>query len=243
MKIWRALLLAALLCLSAQTAWATLAIDGSASNAPSAGTSGTVTLSTTKANDVILMWVKFTVAQHVTSITSANIVWDVAARKIEAISGSGLELWKGTAANIITSEVITVNFSASVSVRLTTYGISGAQMAAPFDPNANASQGNALATVSTISTTNTSTTNPNTMLVAGIVGTAFGTVTRPSGFAMVVATGTAEDVSMLVVSSAQSALTETYSWTGGNQTVTMISDAIQGAFAVPPTQVFPLIGM
>lgn len=212
----------------------TLAIDGSASNAPAAGTTGTVTLTTTKANDVILIWVKFTVGQHVTSITSANIVWDLAARKIEAITGSSLELWKGVAANPLTAEVITGHFSASVSVRLTAYGISGADTVTPFDTNANASQGNALATVSAISTTNTSTDNPNCMLVASIAGTSFGTITRPAGFAMVVATGSANDVSFLVVSSQQVALTENFSWTGGNQTVTMISDAIQAPVIPPP---------
>src|SRR5260370_27857859 len=97
----------------------TKGIDGSASGT-FGGSSGTVTLTTTLANDVIIICIhneKSGSAQTVSTVTSTHLTW--ARRTSQAWLNSGgdassnnQEIWWATASSALTSEVITVTLRA-----------------------------------------------------------------------------------------------------------------------------------
>lgn len=123
-----------------------LALDpsGGVVAVPSATSSSfTITLSTTNFPDVIIAAIYIVGgtsfgSHHVTSISSANVTWDGAARAIKTNTTDRLEIWKGVASAALSSEVITVNLDASIDqtgFEGHAWGVSGANTGTPFDSN------------------------------------------------------------------------------------------------------------
>ena len=228
-----------LLLLIPTQAFATLALDGHNFTASSCAASPcALTLTTTSTNDVVVVWVKN--AAIVGSGATASSISDTAGltwSKRKAVATSSvfavdLEEWWAISPGVLTGDTISVSLTgATVFARIDAFGISGANTATPFDVNVSlpASNTNTVPGASSTSTTN-STTNANTMLIAGF---ACGTgncnpITVPSGFTQIDGY-TSADFSYKIVSATQSSLTETYSWTAVGNARVMISDAVQQA--------------
>lgn len=228
------------LLLAIHPAFAALAIDGSASTSTGTGPGFTVTLTTTSSNDVIIIFPK---TDGLTTFRSVSSVSDVAGltwtkRTSTAWNTGGLddsEEWYAVAASPLTSDVITVTYSAALSsaARITAFGISGTNTASPFDANVSLP---AIATGSAVSTsvTNTiSTSNANDMIInlfALFSGTGF---TRPSGYTAVITPGSVTDVSEKIVSTTQSSVAVGYTY--GATAAVLITDAVKAASAPSPT--------
>ena len=143
--------------------WADAALgqDGSVHKNVTTGSSTTLTLTTSNANDIIVMVATINdsaTGPSVSSITSSNTTgW---ARRtsanVTAIPQESIDIWYGTAANALSSEVITVNWSGTVTfVTIDIFGISGADTTTKSDSNASCPVSNStLNTDSTISTSN-----------------------------------------------------------------------------------------
>lgn len=206
-----------------------LVVDGSVSSFTFTSGAVTATLSTTKTNDIIVVFaagINGSSTSSVTSITdTAGLTW---AKRTGVNHASCFELWWAYSAGILTNDVITVNFANATTGRVTAFGVNGvtaANYSAPFDTNAAVP-----ATTYSSGTANTqtiSTTATNTLVISAIRGSAgIGTVTRPGGFTQVVAAGTTEDVSYAIETSPLSGTGVTYGW-GTNGTYIMITDAIR----------------
>lgn len=113
-----------------------LALDGSGHIGTAVGTSTTVNLTTSVANDVIIVVVTVNDVT-VSSVTASNIS-GLTLRKRQAISGGGfyIEEWYGVASGTLSSETITINFSGTTSLAtIDAFGISGADTSTIFDSN------------------------------------------------------------------------------------------------------------
>lgn len=218
---------------SALSAIPGLTIDGTISTSAPVGSTIAATLSTTLVNDIIVVVFEET-AGHTITVSSvadtAGLTWT---RRVAKAGPSQLncEIWWAYSAGILTSDVVTVTGSATLSgARLTVFGVNGVSSgnyANPWDVNvslpASISNANSVTESRVISTTAT-----NTMLISVLrSANALGTLTRPSGFASIVSTGANQDCAYNVVSSAQSSVTETFSWTGTSGENILVIDAIQ----------------
>jgi hypothetical protein len=180
-------------------AWAALAIDGQAAGTTSAA------LVTTKSNDIIICHFKST-GSTTLSDNGPNLTYTLRA-------GTTL----GFEAYAIASAPFNATISSGAS-HITCFGISGANTVTPFDVNASLPAINSAGGGSTSlgPASPISTTAANTMLLAFIEGdsSSLGTITEPSGFSSTGATGTSViDSSYHIVSSSQSSISPTYSYT------------------------------
>lgn len=149
----------------------TLSLDGSATGTWSSGSSFTVTLTTGKTNDVVVLWVvTYSSGTSITvssvSDSLAGVTWQSSARK-SYIACTGTQEttqteWYGVAAAALTSDVVTLHLSGTPTAASgEEFAVSGANIGSPFDPNsavpatATACSATAAApTVSGVSTTN-----------------------------------------------------------------------------------------
>jgi hypothetical protein len=215
----KALLLAFLLLLAANPAHAALSLDGTAEV-----TGATITLSTTKTNDVIVLVIRSIGGVTVAVTDTAGLHWTKEATTGLVGASVQIDIWYAVSPSILSSDVITpTGYS---SMRLTAFGVNGANTTTPIDPNASIPATGGAASETSQSLT-ISTNNPNDFLISTVGATAsLGTITEPSGFTQVISAGTAEDVSYKIVSSTLSSSAITYSWTSA-QTVAMAVTAIQ----------------
>jgi len=157
-----------------------------------------------------------------------------------------LERWWAVAAAPLSAKDITATFSATLdSASMIAFAVSGADTTTPFDVNANASKQAFDTTSSAVSVAGQSTTNPNTMLISSYgsshntseTGSTFGGVagSTPGGFINPLGNvnfATLFD-SVLVVSSAQSSITDTYTPNNPQGWASLV-DAIQAAGGAAP---------
>lgn len=121
-----------------------LALDGVASNSINGPiTSGTITLTTTQANDVIVLGVVtggFFNSRPVLSITdTAGLTWKRRNRRIRSGNTPFIEIWWAHAPAALTGDVITVNFNGTTgAAALIAFGVSGANYLAPWDTHTQA---------------------------------------------------------------------------------------------------------
>jgi hypothetical protein len=109
------------------------AVDGNATNKFSTASSGTVTLSTTQTNDVILVWVGFEPHNNnnysVSSVTASGLTFTKYG-SVTYTNGTfyqNQELWWAPASGVLTSEVITVTLSHAIDCAcIVACGVSGA---------------------------------------------------------------------------------------------------------------------
>jgi hypothetical protein len=219
----------------------TLSLDGNnaAYTAGPATCGCTVTLTTTHTND----WVYVSVytqstavsTPHVTGVTdAAGLSW--ARVGVANNNGSGtfndVEIWAAKSTGILTSDTITVASSTTVSnTLLIPFGVNGANLTSPLDPNvsipsyANTNTGTGTTLTNTISTTKAATMLITTL---GSSTASLGTLTRPSGFTAIFNAGN-YDAAYKIVSSAQSSIAESYSWTNaGSAAYTIIAIQASG---------------
>lgn len=202
----------------------TIAIDGSATTS----SSDTVTLSTTSANDVIMCYIESVLA--VTSISdTAGLTWIKRVANPILSGGINFSEWYAISSGVLTNDVITQSPSQPTG-RIVAFGLSGANTSSPFDSNGSIPNFVALGDITSTSDAITySTNNANDIILEAFrSASAPGTITRPSGFTQVLATGGSQDHCYRVVSATQSSVTDTYSYT--NMTASMmIVDAIKAA--------------
>lgn len=206
-----------------------LAVENSATDA-----SASVNYSTSGANRIVCLFAKYGGPSEAPTGVSdtGGLTW--VKRKSVNVATIGVDLWYAVAAAQQTAKTITVTGTSS-NQRSTVFSISGANINVPFDDNATLPASNSGLVVSSLTCT-VSTSNPKNMLIAtvGCDGlTGLGTVTRPTSFSQILATGSFEDVSSLLVSSLQSSVSEVYSWTATITCAAMIVDAIQAAEPAP----------
>lgn len=207
-----------------------LSVDGSATNTTAASNACTVTLTTSNANDIIALWARSAgTASAVSSVSGGGLTWNLRKAILRGTSVS-LELWWALAASPLSSTVITTNFVGSNGAnRLTAFGVTGANTTTPFDTDASL-PASAQSASSQSEAPTISTQNSNTMLIAGLTALGgFTSLTYPGGFAQILATGTVNDYSKSVISSALSSVTETFSWSAAASENILILDAIQQA--------------
>jgi len=139
---------------------AVLALDGSATANYTGGTNTyTITLSTSDANDVIIVGAfANNTPNAITGVSSSNVVWDGAARGTAlTASGNTLTQWRGVASSALTSEVITLTFASTTTFSTAAaFGINGANTSSSFDSN-----GALPATTTTTTPPSVSTSNLN----------------------------------------------------------------------------------
>lgn len=206
------------------------------------GYTNTAVLSTTQANDVILL---VSVSEGddavVTGILdTANLMWTRRAQ-VPTTGGGVLELWYAIAPSALTSDNIVVSYDTlsnyAQSIVLA-FGVSGANTTTPFDPNGSLpDEKESPVARSSISSNPVSTTKAVTMLIA-LVG-AFGgisTITDPTDFTNVEVDTSHEPAGSADyqnVSSPQSGLVVTWTF-DVNTRSSIITDAIVDA-TQPPT--------
>jgi hypothetical protein len=167
-----------------------LAIDGTAqTNRSSNVTSTSITYSTTKSPDIVVAFV--TVAGYNGTVTmndSAGVLkWTLSEGPITNTSNNqSLYYFQAVASQALSSDKITATVSATTSIDLLVFAISGADTSALDDPN------NSLPIGATSFGTNPnagiSTSNANDMIIAGFAGNGGPTMTPGSGFTAVTTT-------------------------------------------------------
>ena len=119
----------------------TPSLDGTATGQWSSTASGTVTISTTQVNDVVVLLIgceQNAALQTVASVASSHLTW---ARRggFNGQPGSGnyqsFEIWWAPAASILTSEVVTITLSAATDdAAVVAFAVHGAaNIASPWD--------------------------------------------------------------------------------------------------------------
>jgi hypothetical protein len=116
-----------------------MALDGDVVGYDKTGSTPSVSLTTSSANDVIIVLVSTSVSSGspptVLSISSPHVSWESSARGTGGDGATDYEEWYGIASSALSSETITVHLSSSPAddSTITAFGISGANTASPFD--------------------------------------------------------------------------------------------------------------
>ncbi len=228
------------------TTSAGLALDGSTTAGSGAGATNsqtTGTLTTVNANDVIVVIASLsdgsggsTTSNTVSTVTATGLTFTLRKAVANFVSPNyfaDVEEWYAITSSTF-SNTITVTTTGSFRFTVIAFGISGANTASPFDPNAGANP-TASGASSTPSVTQ-STSNANDILITGLaVSQTPGTVTTfPTGYTNIanVATGgsgsQARGVSDYdVVSAIRSSSAVSYVLSSSTNSWAMLGDAIQ----------------
>ncbi len=224
-------------------------LDGSATAQFSTASSGTVTLTTTTANDVIVVLATNEDATNsairtVSSVTATGLTFTKrSSLSLGSPTYQDTEVWWAIASSALSAKVITVTLSGSTDdAALVAFGVSGANTASPWDPNVAlpaTATGNP-ATTPTVS--GVSTSNANDMIL-GFQGNGNGAAvtstseTAGSGFTLIANINNngavnADDAAAeyKIVSATQSSISVPFGTaTTANNYWMAIADAIQAA--------------
>jgi hypothetical protein len=153
----------------------TATIDGTASNYNTGGSSVALSLTTTNAADVIIVFVTYLKGSsggNVTISDTAGLTWTLRTSVSQSYGSSGLENiiseFYAVTTSVLTNDTITVSGSSGNNFFAEAFGINGANTSSPFDPN-NSLVGeytSYAAEVTSLSTALISTTDTNTMLLS-----------------------------------------------------------------------------
>ncbi|MGA2130484.1 MAG: hypothetical protein ABSG05_02630 [Candidatus Pacearchaeota archaeon] len=146
-----------------------LAIDGITGNFTTTGASVNSTLSTTQANDVIIVFAGGANANinRVSSISDGSLLSWTKRDPVNFLSTGYIEEWYAIAASPLTNDKINVTWNGTGSNTFIAYGISGANTAAPFDTNTSIPSNGSTAT--TALTTNINSSNANDIIIGGSI--------------------------------------------------------------------------
>lgn len=192
------------------------------------GTPGTITLSTSNSNDIIIV-AAFLNGGPITSVTSANLTFTLRVRILDSAGGDQyVEEWYAVASSPLSSEVITINGTVNGSyLEAVAFAISGANTSTIWDSNVSVPASNSTSTLLTVSTTNA---NDFIYAIYGYISSG----SPGSGWTQI-GTGTYLFVEYQIVSSTQSSLQGTV--TGGTSRGGMM-DAVIQAGAAPSEPLF-----
>lgn len=150
-----------------------LSFDGYAANAGSAHGAGTVTLTTTNNDDVIVLGVYVERAgqsgtAQVSSVSGGGLSWQfLKAVTWTSAGGSDVEIWWAHAPSPLITAVITINFNGTNDdYAALAFGVSGANWAAPWDTNASLPASATQTTSGSPTVGGISTTALNTMVIS-----------------------------------------------------------------------------
>jgi len=224
----------------------TLALDGSATGHFSSTNSGTVSLTTTQPNDIIVVEVNdenvggFSV-RTVSSVSGGSLTWNSHSDKqITSSPYIDTAVYYAVASSALSSTTITVNLSGNIDdASIVAFGVSGANTASPWDPGPSGHSLPVYASSTSSSTPTLSTlytNNANDMLLGfNGIGYASGnsnTETAGSGYALIQTqrntggTGSSQAAAEYqIVSATQSAATVAFGV--ANSDWTLNGDAIQ----------------
>jgi hypothetical protein len=201
-----------------------LQIDGSASNSTTSSTSISVTLSTNSMNDVIYLAIGSSNVQSSYNVSDkAQLAWT----KRASVTGTPvLATYAAISSSSLSSDVVTVKASASASLNVFVFGISGADTQSfvdAFDGAAGVPSFNS-GTGSTLSTTISTTAN-NDMLIGVGFQLNGPTLTAVSPFSMVSGNSKSLSVESQTISTWQSSVPVKFTSSGSGSWV-IIGDAI-----------------
>ena len=203
-------------------ATASLGLDGNAALASNPSTAiGSVTLTTTRANDVIIL----EIAQNGTTVTSvsdtAGLTWHQRA-VLDPASNPSYEYY-AIAPNVLSGDTIDVNYAKTPFLEYeNAFGISGANTTSPFDPNLSSP------VTTTSSPASLTTTNANDFVFASYVDGASPAFPSPGSGWTAIDTAFSFQSEYQVVSSPQTGLVATTAETGSE---TGFVDAVVAASA------------
>ena len=159
----------------------TIALDPNGSSKASVsnftGTSTTLTISTTNANDVIILDLLDGSGDSAAVVTSTSLTWTQHA--IVNPVGNTLERWFAIAASPLSGEVITVSGLSTVVTDISVYAISGANTVTPFDA------GGPVTSTTGPDPFSITTVNPNTMVIAQMLEGVVNPPTAGSGWTQI----------------------------------------------------------
>lgn len=195
----------------------TMSLDGSAADVNTTGLTASISLSTTKTNNVIVVMV-FSNQGPLVSVTGSTL----GAFTKRASTGSGaniMEEWYAISPGILTMEIITAICPASGFSAMIGFAVNGAKTSAPFDTNV------ALPSIGATDPVTVSTTATNTMVLGAFrmstdtpsAGTGFTQIENPASVFML--------AEYKIVSSPQTNLSVTVG-IGAGTTVSSIGDAL-----------------
>jgi hypothetical protein len=208
------------------TSAGSLALDGNGfANKAVPSTSASVTLTTTHANDVIIL----DIVQNSTSVSlvsdTAGLIWHQ--RAVTGSAGQTIYEYYAIAANALSSDAITVYFAGAASYAdLNAFAVSGANTSSPFDSSVS------VPATPAASAGSITTSNANDLIVAGYRFGANAAPAAGSGWTAINASGGYYLSEYQVVSSTQAGLVATASTGDENGG---IIDAIVQAPATPST--------
>jgi hypothetical protein len=200
------------------------ALDVSNSASTSGTSSYTVSLTTTKANDILYVVVS-TGSSHTATISGGGLTWAQRGANV-AISGSRTLQAFWASKTSIGAITITVSLSGSSSSSVVAFAVSGANTASPFDvATPSSSTGNSGTASTTISTTNAD-------FIIGAVGIRNNpTLTKGTGFTDIGSVTSVDPETAAeykTVTTAQTNLSVSYTL-GASNNWAIIADAIKGA--------------
>ena len=210
---------------SANAATNSVAIDGSNSGSTTGRKASlTVSITTSKTNDIIYLLVSLPSGISVSSVSDASALsWNH--RQTEDANSVRVETWYAVSSGVLSGDVVTVSASASTKFSSTVFGVSGTNTASPFDPGfSSALVATGSGTSGSISLT---TSNANDLIVAGITVQNGATVTATSPLALVAPIQNPQETDAAgydQVTSVQSSAAFSFSW-GGTNGWSMIADA------------------
>jgi hypothetical protein len=232
-----------------------LAIDGSGGNVNQLNAIST-SITTTSANDVIEVWTSAEDAgsssSPTTAITSSpSLTWHQRAHATfqhASLFGNSFDewyaVWSSSGSISVTS---TWNMVTPDDNEIVAYGVSGANTASPFDSNAAIPGKSATSSSTTSQSVTISTNNANDMIISGLryngQGCGCDPTTPPGGFTKINSQEQGGSWTLYtdykIVSSTQSGVAISYSWTTGASENGEIVDAIQqgGATVTQPIQI------
>ena len=143
-----------------------VAIDGASSGATTGKkTSLSVSITTTKTNDIIYLLTSGATGETVTGVSdTSSLTWTL--RQTEDGNGVRVEAWYAVSSGVLSGDSVTVTFSTNDKYSATVFGVSGTDTASPFAPSFPSAQ---VATGSGIlGSISVTTTNANDLVVAGV---------------------------------------------------------------------------
>lgn len=213
----------------------TPSLDGQASAGYSA-TSGSVSLTTTKTNDLIYVAVS-TLSIPTVTISGGGLTWNSRGSQANGVTGK-VSTFYAVASSALSSASITATLGSSQRFVIIAFGISGTNTANPFDPNLSTVK-TSTGTASTASVSLTTTSN-NDFLIGALYVSNNPTVTLGSGFSTIASTTS----STLITGAAEhkdgisaGAQTVSYSLSSSTWTWAIIGDAIVPATSGSPVSV------
>lgn len=207
-------------------------IDGHATGTVANTTSGTLTLTTTKIDDYLILFV--TASNDVVNVSdTANLTWSIRGHNHNptALSGSlpmHCQEWTAYSVGTLSGDIITVSFSANTNAAMVVAAVSGAFNPIPFDPYAISTN---IVNSTTTPSSNIVTANPTGILLGmfGWSGGSGASFTAGSGYTAIASVTQSTNIGVAIeyqlVSVAEVAFPVTATL-GASENTTIITDAL-----------------